>query len=211
MPVSLGLRCRDDARDIAVGDELHRGAGFADAGDDLLVPRTVEHEGADALGLHALGPGERHDVVGGFGVEIDDAFGESRPDGDLVHIDVGRVQQRSGFRHGHDGDRIGKRLGAQRGAFQRIERDVDLQPARADLLADEQHGRLVALALADHHGAVDGKQIERPAHAFDGRLVRRVLVAPSGQLEGAHGGGFRHAHRFQRENAIQRSGHAIRS
>ena len=57
--------------------------------------------------------------------------GIAAADGDLVHIGVGRVQQRAGLGHRHHRQRIGHRLGRQRGAFQRIERDVDGEAARA--------------------------------------------------------------------------------
>ena len=55
-----------------------------------------------------------------------------------------------------------------------------------------------------------GKQVERRAHAFDGGLVGGVLVAAADQPGGADGGGLRHADGFQRQNSIQRAGHAIR-
>ena len=47
----------------------------------------------------------------------------------------------------------------------------------AHLLADEQHRRLVALALADDDGAVDGHGVHLAAHRLDGGLVRQVPVA----------------------------------
>ena len=53
--------------------------------------------------------------------------------------------------------------------------------AGADLLADVEHRRLVALALADHHRAVDVEHVERLAHGVDRRLVGRVLVAVADQ------------------------------
>ena len=85
-----------------------------------------------------------------------------------------------------------------------------LMPPDADLLADEQHRGFVALALADHHRAVDGQEIEGPAHGFDGGLVGGVLVAAADQARGSDGGGLGHAHGFQRKNSVQGSGHAIR-
>src|SRR5262249_23747195 len=79
-------------------------------------------------------------------LEIEDAFGIAGTDRDLFHVDVGRVEQRACFRHGHGGDCTRHVLGAQRGALERIDRDVDLGPVLvADRLPDEQHGRLVAL------------------------------------------------------------------
>ena len=77
--------------------------------------------------LHALGLGERADVFLRRRVEIDDALRIARADGDLVHVDVGRVEQRAAFGHRHGGDRARHVLGAERGAFERIDRDVDLR------------------------------------------------------------------------------------
>ena len=104
--------------------------------------------------------------------------------------------------HRDDGERIGRALGGDGGALERIERDVDLGPAGADLLADIEHRRLVALALADHHGAVDGERVERAAHGVDRGLVGRLLVAAAHQLGGRQRRRFGDAHRFEREIAV---------
>ncbi len=150
MPVVAGVGGVDHAGHVAVGDQAHGGAGLADGGDEVGVARTLEHQRGDVLGLHALGLGERDDVLVGGRVEIDHAGRIARADRDLLHIDVGRVQQRAALGHGHDGDGAGHVLGAERGALERIDGDVDLGALLvADLLADEQHRRLVALALAD--------------------------------------------------------------
>ena len=52
----------------------------------------------------------------------------------------------------------------------------------SDLLADIEHRRLVALALADHHQPVHvGDLVQRLAHGIDRRLVGRLLVAAPGK------------------------------
>ena len=136
-------------------------------------------------------------------VEIDHARGIARADGDLVHVDVGRVEQRAGLRHRHHGDRARHVLGAQRRAFQRIDGDVDLRTGgRAHALADEQHRRLVALALADHDRSVDGQAVEFAAHRIDGGLVGGLLVAPPAQARGRNRGALGDAHEFERQNAL---------
>ena len=63
-----------------------------------------------------------------LGIEIDHAIGIARADRDLVHVSVGRMQQRAFFGDRHDCQRIRQRLRRQRRAFQRIERDVDGVP-----------------------------------------------------------------------------------
>ncbi len=129
-----------------------------------------------ASGLHALGLGEVADVLAGRRVEIDHALRIAGTDRDLVHIDVGRVQQRAVLGHGQGGDGARHVLGAQRRAFERIDGDVDLGAGLgADLLADEQHRRLVHFALPDHHGAVDRQIVELAPHGVDRGLVGGLL------------------------------------
>ena len=140
----------------------------------------------------------------GDGVEIDHPVGQAGADRDLVHVGVGRIEEAAGLRHGDDGERVRAALGGDRRALQRIERDVDGRAAGADLLADEEHGRLVALALADHDGAVDGEAVERPAHGVDGGLVGGLLVAASHQLGGRQRRRLRHPDRLEGEIAIHR-------
>ena len=74
---------------------------------------------------------------------------------------------------------------------------------RADLLADIEHRRLVALALADDDGAVDVEAVERRAHGVDGGLVGGLLVAAAHQPRGGHGRRLGDAHRLQRQVAVQ--------
>ncbi len=74
-----------------------------------------------------LGLGERLEILLRRLVEIDHVA-ELAADGDLVHIDVGRVQEPARLRHGDDGQRVRAALRGDRGAFERIERDVDLGP-----------------------------------------------------------------------------------
>jgi hypothetical protein len=64
--------------------------------------------------------------VGALG-EIDDPFGIAGADRELVHVDVGRVEQAAFLGAGEHGERVGAGLGGDGGAFQRIERDVDLR------------------------------------------------------------------------------------
>src|SRR5215470_3585393 len=48
------------------------------------------------------------------------------PAGDLVHVHVGRVEQSAALGDGEHGQRVGHRLGADGGALQRIDGNVDL-------------------------------------------------------------------------------------
>ena len=151
----------------------------------------------------------------GRGVEIDDALRIAGSDGDLVHVDVGRGEQRAGLGHGHHGDRARHVLGAEGRAFERVDRDIDLRAvAVADLLADEQHRRFVALALADHDGAVDRQLVELAPHGVDRRLVGGLLVAAAAQPRRGDRRALGDAHQLQREDAFDEltglNGNALR-
>ena len=95
-------------------------------------------------------------------------------------------------------------LAHKRGAFQRIDGDVDLRSVlAADLLADEQHRRFVALALADHHGAVDRQLVQFAPHGVDRRLVGGLFVAAAAQPRRRNRGALRHAHDLERQDALE--------
>ena len=168
----------DDARDIAVGDQADRGAGLAHFRDQVGVARTIEDAGGDFARGHALGLCERVDVVAWIGIKVDDAFGITAADCDLVHVGVGGVEQAATFGDCDDGERVCHRFGGQRGAFKRVERDVDLwAPAGADLLANEKHRRFIAFAFADDDSAFEVAEVQRGAHRVYGGLVGVMFVA----------------------------------
>ena len=194
----------DHAGDVAIGDERDRPAGLAHPRDQVGMARAIEDERGDLGRRHALRLGEVADVLLGRRVEIDHALGIAGADRDLLHIDVGRMQQRSAFGHGDGGDRAGHVLGAQSGAFERIDRDIHFRPPPvAHPLADEKHGRLVELALADDDGAVDRQLVELAPHGVDGGLVGGLLGAAAAQARRRDRRALGHAHDLDRENALQ--------
>ena len=60
----------------------------------------------------------------------------------------------------------------------------------ADLLADVEHRRLVALAFADDDGAVDRHRVHLAAHRLDGHLVGAVAIALAHGVGAGDGGLF---------------------
>ena len=164
----------------------------------------IQQDGGDLRRLDALRLGELPDVVFHRRIEIDGALRITRTDRDLVHVAIRRVQQRAAVGHRDGGDRSGHVLGAQHRALKRIDGDIDLRAMlAADLFADEQHRRLVDLALADHHGAVDRQFIQLTSHRIHGGLIGRLLHAPSAKPRRRHRGAFGHAHDLQRQDALQ--------
>ena len=74
--------------------------------------------------------------------------------------------------------------------------------AGADLLADVEHRRLVALALADDHDALDVEQVELRAHRVDRGLVGGLLVAAADQLRRRDRRGLGDPGEAQRQHAV---------
>ena len=126
----------------------------------------------------------------------------------LLHVEHGRrVVHAALLGDREDGQGVVVAERGQAGAVDRVDRDVD-GGARAgsDLLAVVEHGRLVLLALADHHDArhLDGG--DELAHRVDRGAVAPVLVAPSDPAAGRQGGGLGHADQFHGEISIRALG-----
>ena len=141
----------------------------------------LEHDHGQVADLTPQSLRDAFEVVAHRCVEIDGSLCRG-PDHDLVHVDVGGVQQASALRGGEDSDRSRCAVGAEVGAFERVHSDVDrgnslLAAARTELLADEEHRRLVALAFADDDAAVDLDFAEAGAHRFGRQLIGAVTVA----------------------------------
>src|SRR2546422_8608440 len=95
----------------------------------------------------------------------------------FFHVAVGSVEQASAFGGGEHGDGSGGSSGAEVGAFERIDGDVDfgnlgaIGKFGADFFADVEHGRLVSLALADDDGAAHGNGLHGLPHGLGRDLV----------------------------------------
>src|SRR5262249_57806567 len=124
-----------------------------DVGDEVLGARPVEDGHDQVVDVAIQGEGDRLQVVLHRGSKVDLPFG-GRPDHDLVHVDVGGVQEPALLGGGEDGDGVGGAGSAEVRALEGVHGDVHGIPRAPHFLADEQHGGLVALPLADHDGAV---------------------------------------------------------
>ena len=83
-----------------------------------------------------------------------DVTGRDRADAQLLEVGVRGVEEAAALGRGEDGDRAALAGGDEVRALERVDRDVDrgdrpVVVVAADLLADVEHRRLVALALAD--------------------------------------------------------------
>jgi hypothetical protein len=110
----------------------------------------------------------------------------------LAHVEArSRIEHLPALGQGHHADRVRQHLGGQRGAVDRVHRDVHLGTRTvADLLAVVQHRGVVLLALPDHHDAAHRHGAEHRAHGVDRGGVDLVLVATAEIAGGGHGSGL---------------------
>jgi len=126
-------------------------------------------------------------------------LGGGRADDDLVHVDVGRVEQTAFFRSREDGDGVCGAGGAEVRSFERIDRDVDLgidlafSPAAAEGLADIEHRSLVALSLADDDRPAHLEPVQLFAHRLHRYLVGVFAFAIAHRARRGDGCFFRNA------------------
>ena len=202
----VGIGRRNHARDIAVADQHDTAAYRTQLRNQLFVARAVEDAGNDLVRRDPFGGGERVNIFGGRFGEVNNPFRIAGPDRNLVHISVGGVEQVAALCCGQHCQRIGTSLRRDRRALKRVERDVDLRSGtwcRADLLADEQHRGLVALAFTDNDCAIHVERVERVAHCFDSCGVSRFLVAPPDQRRSRNRRLFGDAHHFEDKYAVE--------
>ena len=153
-----GLRGRDRGRDVAVADEVHARAGLAQLGDQVVVAVALEDDDGEVVDGAVLRLGDALEVLGRRRVDVD-RVGRLGPDGDLVHVQRrAREEHRPALGDGDDGDRVRHPERREPRPLERVDGDVDLGPdAVADLLAVEEHRRLVLLALADDDDAAHAR------------------------------------------------------
>ena len=142
----------------------------------------VEDDDRDVADPAAERLGDAPEVLGRATADVDLA-GRDRADAQLLQVRVRGVDQAARLGRGEDGDRVGLAVGDEVRALERVDRDVDRRARRrgrarpADLLADVEHRRLVALALADDDRAGDLDLVHRPAHRLGRGAVGPVPVA----------------------------------
>jgi len=104
-----------------------------------------------------------------------------------------------------DRDGVGLAGRDEVGSLERIDRDVDRGRsvgvvrgvARADLFADVEHRRLVALSFADDDGPDHVDLVHGPTHRLGGRPVRPVAVVPAHVAGGGDRSRLGDANHFQ--------------
>src|SRR5208283_5341655 len=149
----------DASRQIAVADQPDARARLADIGDQFFVPWPVEHDHYQIFHAAMHSPRNVFEIDMYRRVEFHGVLAR-RSDNDLFHVAVRSMQQSALFRSRQHRDCARRAGSAQVRPFERIDRDIDVRnflpvgESAADMLANIEHGRLIALALADHDGAV---------------------------------------------------------
>src|SRR5581483_7589937 len=173
---------RDAGGEIAVADQFDARAGFADLRDEIVMTLAIEYDDGQFVDVALECFGELAEVFGDGLLEIDILRGRGTDD-ELVHVDIGCVQQAALFGSGEDGDRSRRTGRAEVRAFERIDGDIDFRidlafrPAASQRLADVEHRCLVALSFADDDRAAHLEPVELFAHRLDCNLIRILPLA----------------------------------
>src|SRR3546814_9001881 len=101
------MRISDWSSDVCSSDLA---ADFAKVSNQFLVTRPIEHADDDLAGIHPLFTRNGLHIFPDRLVEVDDARRIARPHCQLVHVNVGRVQQASFLGNRQHRQRIGASL-----------------------------------------------------------------------------------------------------
>ena len=203
---AMGSRAGETGGDgglhIAIGDRLHTGAGGTDLSDQILVAGAVHHHDHQFVLGHAEALAEDVNVFGGRLADVHLAFG-SRRGRQLLHVEVGGVEEATAVGGGEYGHRATLAVSAQVGALAGIHGEVHTRArAAAHLFTDVKHRGLVALPLADHDAALHGDLAHALAHRLDRGGIGLVFQAHAGEAGGGDGGLFDDLENFLDERAI---------
>ena len=126
-------RRRDRRGHGAVLDQLDPCAGRADLLDQVVVAWSVEHDRGHVADVASEGLRDRADVVADRREQADPAA-RARPDGDRPHVHVGEAQELAGLGRNDHRDRAVASARDDAAALERVEREVDVDPAGAQRL-----------------------------------------------------------------------------
>ncbi len=201
---AAGYQRRQAGHHVPVGDLDDTGAGRADASDQLHVAGLGQHGHLEARNLDAERRRDRGQVFLDGCLDVDRTAG-ARTDHQLVHVETHNRSEGMARRRGQDGDRARPSPSAQVGSLQRVHGQIEVgAEAAADLLAREEHWRVVLLALADHDHPVAGNGRQVGSHGLDRGMVRGMLVTPADP-----GMAARRSHRGGVQQRQCKGGHAV--
>ena len=169
-----------------------------------LVARPVEDDDGDVGRALVLGLGDAAMFSATGQRDVDDVGGVGAGD-QLLHVEDGaRVVHRAAVGDGHARRWRWSGRWPQPRAVDRVDRDVAVRAgAVTDVLAVEEHGRVVLLALADDDHAVHRHGADQGAHGVDGRAVGAVLVAAADPAAAGQRRRLGDADQLQRQVAVR--------
>ena len=193
----------DGGLHITIGDGLHASAGGANLSDQILVASAVHHHDHQIGNGNAEALAEDVDVLSGALADVHLAFG-GRRSSQLLHVEVGRVEQTTGLRSGQNSHRTALAVGAEVGALTRVDSKVNAGAcAAAHFLADVKHGGLIPLTFTDHDATTHVDLAHALAHGLNGRRIGFVFEATAGEFRGGDGGLLDDLENFLDERAVQ--------
>ena len=171
------------------------------------MARAVEDAGGNVLRPDALVLGEPADRLFRPHIEIDKPRRMPGTDRNLLHVDVGHVEQAIPPRDRNRGKRILQVFCADRMAVERVCGDVHLRPfARPYRFAHQELAAVPTLGRPNHDPAAYVQVTQLVPHGINRRLIGKLLVAAPAvgcRCDRRSLGG---AHQLERQNAIH---HAI--
>src|SRR5262249_33327117 len=157
MNASADNGCGNTGREVAVPDEADARAGFANVRDEFFVAWAIENDYDEIFDVAVETLGDGFEIVGNRGIEIDCAS-TGGADDNFFHVKIGCVEEAATFAGSENGDGICGTGGAEIGAFERIDGDVNggencvgRVRGGADAVAPVEAGRFVAFALPPPH------------------------------------------------------------
>lgn len=187
---------------VAVGDGLDASTGGTDLSDQILVTRTIHHHDVQLVDGETQALAEDLDVFSGRFTDVHLALG-SRRSSQLLHVEVGGVEQTTAIGSGENSHRAALVEGAKVGAFARVDSEIHARAsAGADLFSDVEHRGFITFAFANHDAALHLDLIHALAHGIDGQCIRFILQAFAGERGGSDGGLLDDLENFLNEGLI---------
>src|ERR1700752_1625277 len=175
------------------------------------MSRAVEHNHRQIFDIASETPRNVLQVVFHRGINVDDPA-RRWPNYNLVHVDIGCIQQTTPFGGSQNCNRV---VGAKRAevrALERIDGYINLRTRFSNLLtntkaaayffANVEHRRFVTFAFANHHAPAHGHSVHYFPHCFDSYVIRKLSITLTHGSGGSYCRGFGYAQEIQRQLAL---------
>ena len=193
----------DGCLHITIGDGLDACTGGTDFSDQILVTSTVHHNDVQLINGKTQALAEDLDVLSGRLADVHLALG-GRRSSQLLHVEVGGIEQTAGLRSRQNSHRTALAIGAEVGALAGVHSEINARTgAAAHFLADVEHRGLIPLALADHDAPAHVDLAHALTHGLNGSRISFIFEATAGEFRGGNGGLLDDLENFLDEGAVQ--------